>query len=100
MSWLLLAFQLLVNVCHISIHYFAIDLLWKKDTGPSALAKLLIFTGGLSCIGFIGIVGSQLQSKQTSEDLSSPDAGAGNVGSILRIVVSFAAEGLTQYLVQ
>jgi hypothetical protein len=99
-SSLLLAFQLLVNVCHVSIHHFALDLLWTKNAGPTALSKLLIFAGGLSCIAFVGIVGSQLQRKQKSEDSSSPSAAGGNGGSVLLILVSFAAEGLTQYLVQ
>jgi hypothetical protein len=98
--WLLLALQLLVNVCHVSIHHFALDLLWTNDAGPSALSKLLIFAGGLSCIAFVGIVGSQLQRKQKSEDSSTSTSDGGNAGSVFLIVISFAAEGLTQYLVQ
>lgn len=98
--WILLALQLVINVCHVSIHHFALNLLWTKSAGPSALSKLLIFGGGLSCIAFVGIVGSQLQRKQKSEDSNPPDAGRGSAGSVILIVASFVAEGLTQYLVQ
>ena len=96
----LLAFQLLINVCHVSLHHFALNLLWLEGTGPSGLSKLLIYAGGLSCIAFVGIIGSRLQGKQKSEDSQIPDIGAGKFGSVLSIIVSFAAEGLTQYLVQ
>jgi hypothetical protein len=96
----LLALQLLVNICHVTIHHFAINLLWTKSARPSALSELLIFAGGLSCIAFVGIVGSGLQRKQKSEDSGALDIAGGNARSVFLILVSFAAEGLTQYLVQ
>ena len=99
-SWFLFAFQLLVNLAHVSIHHFAHDLLWTKTASPSLLSELLIFSGGLACIGVVGVVGSQLQRKQKSEDSNPPDLGGGKSASVLLIVVSFVAEGMTQYLVQ
>lgn len=99
-AWILLALQLVINVCHVSIHHFALNLLWTKSAGPSVLSKLLIFGGGLSCIAFVGIVGSQLQRKQKSEDSNPPDVSEGSTGSVMLIIVSFVAEALTQYLVQ
>ena len=97
---LLLGFQILVNVCHVLIHHFALHLLWTQSAKPTALSKLLIYSGGLSCIAFVGIVGSQLQREQKSDDSRFPDSGRRSGGRVLLIVVSLAAGFLTIYLVQ
>ena len=99
-SRVLLGFQLVVNICHVTVHHFALNALWTKDARPTALSKLLIYTGGLACIAFVGIVGSQLQKEQQSEDSQFPDSGRGSGGRVFLILVSLVAEGLTQYLVQ
>ena len=99
-SSFLLAFQLLVNVCHVMVHNFALGWLWTRDGRPSALSKLLIYAGGLSCIAFVGIVGSRLQRKQKRANENFPENGSGNVGSLLALVASFIAEGLTMFIVQ
>jgi hypothetical protein len=96
----LLGFQLVVNISHVTIHQFALNVLWTRNAKPTALSKLLIYTGGLACIAFVGIVGSQLQREQQSEDSRFPDSGRGSGGRVLLIVISFVAEGVTQYFVQ
>lgn len=99
-SPLLLGFQIVVNACHVLIHRFALHLLWTQSAKPTALSELLIYSGGLSCIAFVGIVGSQLQREQKSDDSRFPDSGRGSGGRVFLIVVSFVAEGVTMYLVQ
>jgi hypothetical protein len=99
-SWSLLGLQLLVNVCHVLIHHFALHLLWTKSATPSALSELLVYAGGLSCIAFVGVMGSQLQRRQRSDDSNPFDTGSGSAGVVLLIIASFVAEGITQYLVQ
>jgi hypothetical protein len=78
----LIGIQLMLNICHVTVHHFALNALCKKDARPTALSKLLIYTGGLACIAFVGIVGSQLQKEQQSEDSQFPDSGRGSGGRV------------------
>lgn len=96
----MLALQLVINVCHISIHHFALNLLWTKSAGPSLFSKMLIYGGGLACMAFIAKGAGLLQKRQKEGEMDSPGAGTGTALMVFLLVASFVMEGLTLYLVQ
>jgi hypothetical protein len=94
------ASQLLVNACHITIHYLAPNLLLGNAGAPSIASKLLIYVGGFLCFSVVGIYGSKVEKEQADDAANYPFGNGRYLRQAPPILLSFAAEGLTLYLVQ